>query len=179
MLFIETVRALLQREGLPFTQMDFSSERDFWLAYSPHSDLSLADENPVSVLKIDGGHEKAPLYMDFKTFQGGMKLWDLHFGEYDFEIFEYDEADILPVLLREIRAVLAGETHMICTWRNRNRHWRGDARFHVSPGDEDDQSAAFESAVRKIKRRQRRHRLFGSGVTCAVYSWHSYREFKC
>ena len=176
-LYLDDVRLLLQRAGIPFVQKDYANERAYLQAYFRRPNLKGRSDEPVSVLLVEGGSEKTPVWLEFLPGAEGMSFRDLYFGEYSFEFFQNGDNVIRQMLTETIRDILAGKIHVIASWNSRNLAWNGDYCFYIAPGEEDDDSDEYAAVLRRIERpRGWFSKRFGGENTYAVYNWHSYRE---
>ena len=158
---IENVMRILTEEGIAFTQVNepmnvgYGFGKGIWL-------------------RIDGGCKEAPLYIEFSVMN---KVFDLHFGRYSFELFEYSDECVLSELMKNIHAIMAGKTRIIWAWRTKSGGWHADACYYVAPGEEDDDSEEYAAALRRINRPVNwLARRLTRRVTYAIYDWYTYRE---
>lgn len=158
---IENVMRVLTEEGIVFSQVDEPVDVGYGFGEGVW-------------LKIDGGCMETPLYIEFSEYN---KVFDLHFGRYSYELFEYSSECILTELMKNIHAIMEGKTHIIWSWYTKSGRWHADACYYVAPGEEDDDSAEYQAALQRIERpRNAVSRLLTRRVTYAIYNWHSYRE---
>jgi len=157
---MENVIRILTEEGIAFTQV-----------YEP-TNVGYGFGKGIW-LQIDGGCKEAPLYIEFSVMN---KVFDLHFGRYSYELFEYSEECVLSELMKNIHAIMEGKTHIIWSWHTKSGRWHADACYYVAPGEDDD-FQEYHAALKRIDQpRNIISRFFMRRVTYAIYNWHSYRE---
>lgn len=176
-LYLDEVRLLLQRAGIPFVQEDYANEREYLQAYFRQPNLKRCSDELVSILLVEGGSEATPVWLEFLPGEEGVAFSDLYFGEYAFEMFQNGDEVIRETLAETIERILDGKIHVIVSWNSRNLAWNGDYCFYIAPGEEDDDSDEYAAVLRRIERpRGWFSKRFGGENTYAVYNWHSYRE---
>ena len=158
---IENIMRILTEEGIAFTQVDEPKNVGYGFGNGKW-------------LQIDGGCKEAPLYIEFSEHN---KVFDLHFGRYSYELFEYSEEGLLSELMNNIHAIMAEKTHIIWACKTNSGRWYADACYYVAPGEDDDDSAEYHAAIQRIERpRNMFSRFLTRRVTYAIYSWNTYRE---
>ena len=168
---------LLQQAEIPFVQKDYANEREYLQAHFHQPNLKRCSDESVSILLVNGGNAKTPVWLEFLPGEEGMAFRDLCFGEYSFEFFQNGDKVIRQTLTETIRDILAGKIHVIASWNSRNLAWNGDYCFYIAPGEADDDSDEYAAVLRRIERpRGWFSQRFGSETTYAIYNWHSYRE---
>ena len=176
-IYMDEVKVMLQRERIPFVEVQYPNEREYLKTYFRNPNLKGRNERAVFVLKIAGGNEKTPLWLEFQPGDGGMVFYDLYFGEYAFELFQNNDEMIRQTLTENIRNVLAGKIHVIVSWSGKNISWNGDACYYIAPGEADDDTEEYRKALRRIEKpRGWFGQRFGAETTYAIYNWYSYRE---
>ena len=176
-IYLVEVRLMLRQAGIPFVQKDYPNEREYLQAYFRQPNLKGRSAEPVSVLQVEGGNEKTPVWIEFLPGEEGMVLCDLYFGEYAFELFQNSDEVIRQTLTGTIRDILSGKIRVITSWTSKSIAWNGDQCFYIAPGEEEDDSAEYATALRKIEKpRGWFSQHFGTETTYAVYNWTAYRE---
>ena len=158
---LENIMQLLTEDGIAFTQVDeptnigYGFGKGIWL-------------------QIEGGCQEAPLYIEFSEYN---KVFDLHFGQYSYELFEYSEECLISELMNNIHAIMEGKTHIIWSWETKSGRWHADACYYIAPGEDDDDSSEYHAAIQRIERpRSMLSRFLTRRVTYAIYNWSTYRE---
>ena len=158
---IENIMRILTEEGIAFTLVDEPKNVGYGFSKGKW-------------LQIDGGCKEAPLYIEFSEYN---KVFDLHFGRYSYELFEYSDECVLSELMKNIHAIMEGKTHIICSWHTKSGRWHADACYYVAPGEGDDDSDEYYAALRRIERpRNMISRFLSRHITYASYNWNSYRK---
>ena len=161
MLAIENIMRILTEEGIAFAWVDEPKNVGYGFGKGKW-------------LQIAGGCKEAPLYIEFSEYN---KVFDLHFGRYSYELFEYSEESLLSELMNNIHAIMAGKTHIIWSWKTNSGRWYADACYYVAPGEDEDDSAAYHAAKQRIEHpRNFITRFLTQRVTYAIYNWNTYRE---
>ena len=176
---VDELKMQLEREHIDYIEKQFSTEREYLKTHFRNPNLKGRSEAPVSILLIDGGSHKMPVWLEFQPGAEGMVFYDLYFGEYGFELFQNNDEIIRQTVIETIRDILDGKIHVIASWNSKTCAWNGDASFYISPGEDDDDSDAYEKALRRIEKpRGWFSRRWGVETTYAVYNWNSYCEIK-
>ena len=87
---IESIMQILSEEGIAFTLVDEPKNVGYGFGKGKW-------------LQIDGGCKEAPLYIEFSEYN---KVFDLHFGRYSYELFEYSDECVLSELMKNIHAIM-------------------------------------------------------------------------
>ena len=161
MITLENIKRVLTEEGISYTQVEqpekvgFGFGKGIWL-------------------QIEGGCREAPMYIEFSVMN---KVFDLHFGRYSYELFEYSEEHVLSALMENIHAIMDGKTHIIWAFNTKRDSWCWDACYYIAPGEADDDTEEYRKALRRIEKpRGWFGQRLGAETTYAIYNWYSYRE---
>ena len=174
---MDEVRLMLQQAGIPFVRKDYPNEREYLRAHFRQPNLKGRSDKTLSVLRVEGGSEKTPVWLEFLSGEAGLAFCDLYFGEYAFEMCQNSDEVIRQTLTETICDILSGKIHVIASWNSKNLSWNGDRCFYIAPGEDEDDSAEYAAALRKIEKpRGWFSQHFGMETTYAVYNWTTYRE---
>lgn len=165
---LEEGRQLLAREGLPFIELRFETERDFFSAVCPWAVTAAGRKAPVTVLRAEAPNGRRHLELQFMED----RLVDLFFGGFSFELWE--ESDPEKALLESIRLVTGGQSWVSITVNAKTNRWMGDGWFPVNDG-----SGTLRQALSKLEcPRAWWKRLPGSRRIYEVYDWNEYHRIE-
>ena len=101
---------------------------------------------------------------------------ELSFGDYCFEMFDYNEEMLADALLNRIKEIQSGNFVVIIANNLKNRHWLGDACFDLNDDDDAFGRQGFEKAMGRInKPKGLLSRLFRTQKQYEIYDWNTYQ----
>ena len=105
--------AMLTARGLTVTRRDFSTEREYYASLGWPT--KHAKDHPVTLLIAENPHHAKHLRFQWNHENGGSRLYDMAFGDYDYELFIMDVPDEggLEWLEEMVDEVLRGDIHVI------------------------------------------------------------------
>ena len=97
---------------------------------------------------------------------------NLWFGEFDYEMFDYNEKMLAEDLLHNITEIIKGSSIVIIMHDMKHRRWGADARFDLSDGEE----IEFQKTMERIEKPKSLFaKLMKSKKQYEIYDWNTYR----
>ena len=172
---VEESVAMLTAKGLTVTRRDFSTEREYYASLGWPT--KHAKDHPVTLLIAENPHHAKHLRFQWNHENGGSRLYDMAFGDYDYELFIMDVPDEggLEWLEEMVDEVLRGDIHVINRTNARTGRWEADACFTHSDEPEMDNMDEYAAALARIRKRDASwFHPFGRNTKYEIYSWDSY-----
>ncbi|MBQ9779459.1 MAG: hypothetical protein IJW00_00795, partial [Clostridia bacterium] len=82
---VEESAAMLTAKGLTVTRRDFPTEREYYTSLGWPT--KHAKDHPVTLLTAENPHHAKHLRFQWNHENGGSRLYDMAFGDYDYELF--------------------------------------------------------------------------------------------
>ena len=99
----------------------------------------------------------------------------MRFGDYGFEMFDYNEEMLANDLLDHIKEIQSGNFTVIVANNLKSKSWIGDACFNLNDDDAFGK-AGFERAMKRIKKTKGLiSKLLKSSKQYEIYDWNSYQ----
>ena len=168
---IAELEAILSARGLTAVREEYTVKE--WCAMRgwPRPNLKQADA-PVTVLRVKNPLHSKDLYFHFREADGGLVLWNMYFGSYDYEYF-----NDRPSVAEEIDTVLRDALYVVTWDRVRYVPHGIDSAYWISDVPELDDSAELADALARLRGKASKGAwLFGKEGYFAVYSWNTYER---
>ena len=166
---LEEGKRFLEGEKLPFAELRFETERDYWNNVTPWSHpTDRGQDGPVTVLRIEAPNGRR--HVDLQFLKGS--FLDLWFGGFGFELWE--ATDLRSELLYYIRQIMRGRSYCTVSVNLKRMKWAGDGYFSEEEGDSGIR-AELETLYRP---KTRRERLFRTRFLHEVYDWNEYHRIE-
>ncbi len=168
---IAELETTLAARGLTAVREDYTTKEWYAIRGWPRPNRKQGD-TPIVVLRVKNPLHGRDLCFDFHWNKGELVLWNMYFGDYDYEWFNYgppvDQAideilrdGITVVRWSKVRAV----PHGICS-----AYW-------ISDDPEEDDSEELADAVARLRKKAAKGAwLFGKEGKFEVYSWNTYES---
>lgn len=168
------VEKLLIENALPFEQIDYKNEADFFAHIAKFSYLKNASNEKVYTLVIYSNNKKKNIEIQFdKNFV----FVDLYFGEFSFEMFECSKEALPKELIDNIKEIMNCKVHFIVKNNLKKQNWAGDAAYFDDITLPFNDFFDYEKAVRKIEgKKSFIERLFHTKKEYEIYDWNNYRS---
>ena len=166
---IAELETLLAARGLTAVREDYTVRE--WCAIQgwPRPGRKQGD-TPIVVLRVKNPLHGKDLCFDFHASKGDLVLWNMYFGGYDYEWFNYR-----PPVAEEIDRVL-GDGITVIRWSKVRAVPHGIySAYQVSDDPEEDDSLELAEAVARLRKKAAKGAwLFGKEGKFEVYSWNTY-----
>lgn len=163
---LKEARQLLAREGLPFTELHFERERDFFESVCPWTGTGAGRKDPVTVLRVEAPNGRRHLDLQFVED----RLADLFFGGFSFELWQDENPE--TALLENIRLVTGGQSWVSIAVNGKTGRWMGDGWFPVNDGN-----GTLREKLRRLEGpKVWWKRLLGSRRIYELYDWNEYHR---
>ena len=166
---IAELETLLAARGLTAVREDYTVRE--WCAIQgwPRPDRKQGDA-PVVILRVKNPLHGKDLCFEIHSIKGDLALWNMYFGGYDFEWFNYGA----PVDQEIDRVLRDGLT--IVTWSKVRYVPHGIySAYWISDDPEEDDSLELAEVVARLRKKAEKGAwLFGKEGKFEVYSWNTY-----
>jgi len=164
------VSELLKNNGISFEQTEHESQEAYFSHFSmysywgPHKNAS----HKVIVLTVKSPNGKKNIELQFNEVGNEFIFYNFYFGEFDYEMFNYNEEMLADDILTNIRDIMQGDVTII----QRYGRWGSEARY-----DRDEYDYELKRALERIQRPKGMiARLFRSKSIYEIYDWNTYRS---
>ncbi len=171
---LSEAKALLQSHSIQFQEMEFANEAEFFKHIHPYPCVNSAKENPIYALIIHSANGKKHIELQFEKKEKEYVFWDLWFGDFCFEYFEYDEDG--KSLIEHICEIMEGNQVFIVVNNPKTKRWIADAQYDKADSDDDMfGEVGFQKALTKIRKKKTFfERMFGFSRSYEIYDWNTY-----
>lgn len=170
---LEEGKTLLQKENIPFQEVDYPNEAAFYRHIALFPCLRNRSDCKVKALVIKSRHGIQNIELQFSCKDDGYQLVDLYFGEFPFELSEFYEWWIRETLLGEIKEIMDGKMMVLVANDLCRKKWCADMGFDLE--DEDDM-AYFAKLYARIKRKKGfLAKLLKRKMRYEIFDFNSYR----
>lgn len=110
------------------------------------------------------------LNLDFTLYNrnNNFVVYDLWFGGYSFELFDFDDDDLADVILDNIKTVVGNKMHIIFARNAKTDKWFCDCAFYECDDDFEDDMDDYEDTMKRIRKK------IGRTDKYEVYTWKDY-----
>lgn len=173
---LEEGKTLLQKENIPFQEVDYPNEADFFRYVSLFPYLSNAKSCRVKALVIKSRHGIKNIALQFNQTEAAFCFADLYFGGYTPEFFRLTHRELLEELPDALRKIMRGEIGVIMADDLSRKKQCWDGAFDLSSDDflgYDD----FWTAVKSIETEKKsiRAKLLKRKMRYEIFDFNSYR----
>ena len=174
---LNDAKILLSENNIDFNVCEYENEATYW----HHSTLFPYTKNArnfrVTTLVIASKNEKKNIELQFNYVGNEFHFEELRFGDYCFEMFDYNEEMLADDLLDCIKEIQSGNFVVIIANDLKNRRWLGDACFDLNDDDDDAFGRhGFEKAMERInKPKGLLSKLFRTQKQYEIYGWNTYQ----
>ncbi len=167
-------KELLSENNIPYEMCEFDDEATYWHHTTLFPHTKNAKKCKVIALIIKSNNEKKNIEIQFNSFDDDFLFEELYFGDYSFEMFDYNEDMLSNDLLSRINEIQSGDFVVIVANNLKNKSWLGDSCFDLNDDDVFG-NAGFEKAMQRIKKPKGFiSRLFKSKKQYEIYDWNTY-----
>ena len=169
-MIIAELETILAARGLTAVREEYTTKEWYAIQGWPRPGRKQGD-TPIVVLRVKNPLHGKDLCFDFHESKGDLVLWNMYFGAYDYEWFNYR-----PSVDQEIDAVLHDEIYVV-TW-DRVRYVPSGIQNVYEVSDDparENESAELSHVVARLRKKAAKGAwLFGKEGKFEVYSWNTY-----
>ena len=168
-MIIAELETVLAARGLTAMREEYTTKEWYAIQGWPRPGRKQGD-TPIVVLRVKNPLHGKDLCFDFHRNNGDLVLWNMYFGDYDYEWFNYR-----PPVAEEIDRVL-GDGITVIRWSKVRAVPHGIySAYRVSDDPEEDDSLELAEAVARLRKKAAKGAwLFGKEGRFEVYSWNTY-----
>ena len=173
---LDDAKILLSENNIEFNVCEYENEATYWHHKMLFPYTKNARNCKVTTLVIVSKNKKKNIELLFNYVDNEFCFEELCFGDYSFEMFDYNEEKLPNDLQDRIKEIQSGNFVVIIANDLKNRRWLGDAGFDLSDNDDAFDRQGFEKAMRRInKPKGLFSRLFRTQKQYEIYDWNSYQ----
>ena len=173
---LSEAKELLIKNNISFKLFEFENETE----YFHHSILfpytKKARSNKVIAVVIESKNGKKNIELQFNDVNGTYQFEEMLFGEFCYEMFDYNEEMLAEDLIYNITEIIEGNMAVIVLNDIKNKRWLADARFDLSDDDAEFGKPGFQKVMQKIEKpKSFLSKLIKSKSQYEIYDWNTYR----
>jgi len=173
---LNDAKTLLSENDVNFDVCKYENEATYWQHRMLFPHTKNAKNCRVITLIIVSNNNKKNIELQFNEVGDEFRFEELSFGDYCFEMFDYNEEMLAEDLLTSIKEIQSGNFVVIIANNLKSRHWLGDACFDLNDDDDVFGRQGFEKAIGRINKPKRLlSRLFRTQTQYEIYDWNTYR----
>ena len=170
-------KMLLEKRRIPYQTAQYENEADYFRHLAPFPNLGNARNCKVAVLVIPSVNGVKDIELQFNRRRGEYIFEDLRFGDYSFEMFDWDPDLLEADLLERIGQIVDGKLTVILCNDLKGKRWLGDACFDLKDDDNVFGAPGFREAMDKIEKPKTFwQKLTGQRLQYDIYDWRTYRQ---
>ncbi len=170
-------KILMERHRIPYQTAQYENEEAYYrhLALFPYT--KNARDCKVIALVIPAVNGVMDIELQFNQKRGEYVFWDLFFGDYCFDMFDYNPDMLEADLLEYIGQIVDGKLAVIVSNDLKRKRWLGDACFDLTDDDNVFGEPGFRAAVARAERPKTFwQKLTGKRIQYDIYDWRTYRQ---
>lgn len=172
---LSDAKILLSENDIDFVVCEYENEATYWHHRMLFHYTKNARNCKVITLIIASNNKKKNIELQFNDVGNEYRFEEMSFGDYRFEMFDYNEEMLADDLLNRIKEAQSGNIVVIIANDLKNRRWLGDACFDLNEDDVFGRQD-FEKAMERInKPKGLLTRLFRTQKQYEIYDWNSYQ----
>lgn len=173
---LDEAKVLLSENNISFELCEFNNEGEYWR----HTTLFPYTKNAKSCKVIDiiirSNNGKKNIELQFNAVGDVFRFEELWFGDYTYEMFDYNEDMLADDLIRNILEIKQGNLIVIVRNDIRKKRLLADACFDLSADDDAFGNPGFQKALQRIKRPKGLFsKLRREKEQYEIYGWDSYQ----
>lgn len=173
---LSEAKELLIENNISFELLEFENETE----YFHHSILfpytKKARSNKVIAIVMESKNGKKNIELQFNEIDGVYRFEEMRFGEFCYEMFDYNEEMLAEDLIHNITEIKKGILIVIVLNDIKNQRWLADACFDLSDDDEEFGKMGFQKAMKKIEKpKSFLEKLKKSKIQYEIYDWNTYQ----
>lgn len=104
---------LLKSNNVPFELCKYKNEKEYLKHLMLYSNTKYASDNEIIVLEIKSNNNHKNIELEFELVEDNYIFVNLMFGEYDYEMFDWNENTLNDDLINEINKIINGKSTVI------------------------------------------------------------------
>ena len=149
---LSEAKLLLEKRCIPYRIAQYENQTEYYLHLSPFSTVAHAKNCKVTALVIPSVNGVKDIELQFDQKRGEYVFADLYFGDYSFEMFDYNPDMLEADLLDQIGEIVDGKTAFIVSNDLKRKRWRSDACFDLTDDDNVFGEPGYREAIEHLMR---------------------------
>lgn len=173
---LDEAKALLSENNISFELQEFNNEAEYWhhTTLFPYTKNASPCKVVAIIIKSDNG--KKDIELQFKAVDDLFYFEELWFGDYCYEMLDYNEDMLADDLIRNILEIKQGNLKVIVLNDIRKKRWLGDSCFNLTDDDKLFGEPGFQKALQEINKPKG---LFSKFLKLKkqyeIYDWNTYQ----
>ena len=168
-------KRLLAENDFVFEISEFEDEATYWHHTMLFPYTKNAKNCKVIALIITSSNGKKNIELQFNAVDGDFLFEELRFGDFCFEMFDYNEEMLVGDLLDRINKIKSGTCSVIVANDLKNKRWLGDFCFDMN-NDDHFGKTGFEKAIQIIQAPKGFiSKLLKARKQYEIYDWNTYK----
>ena len=173
---LNDAKILLSENNIVFDMREFENETAYWHHVSMFPYTKNAKPCKVIALIIQSNNGRNDIELQFNAVDNLFRFEELWFGDYSFEMFDYNEEMLADDLLDHIKEIQSGSFVVIVANDLKKKSWLGDACFDLNDEDDAFGESGFEKAMKRIRKPKGLiSKLFRTQKQYEIYDWNTYQ----
>ena len=172
---LHEAKTLLTENNLAFETSEFETEATYWHHTMLFPYTKNARNCKVIALIITSNNRKKNIELQFNAVGDDFLFEELRFGDFCFEMFDYNEEMLVNDLLHRINEIKSGTFSVIVANDLKNKRWLGDSCFDMNDDDHFGKPG-FEKAIQIIQAPKGFiSKLLKARKQYEIYDWNTYK----
>ncbi len=168
-------KELLIQNDITFEVLEFETEAEYWLHATSFPYTKNAKSCKVIAIIIKSKNEKKNIELQFNDVDGESYFEELRFGDYCYEMFDYNEEMLSDDLINYILEIMQGNLRVINLTDLTKKRWLADACFDLNDDDAFGE-VGFQKAMKRIEKpKSFLSKLKRSKKQYEIYDWNTYQ----
>lgn len=173
---LDEAKVLLSENNIPFELCEFHNETEYWRHTTLFPYTKNAKSCKVTAMIIRSNNGKKDIELQFNAVGDVFRFEELWFGDYTYEMFDYNKDTLADDLIRNILEIKQGKLIIIVRNDIRKKRLLADACFDLSDEDNAFGELGFQKALQRIKRPKGLFsKLRRVKEQYEIYGWDSYQ----
>ncbi|MBQ8783367.1 MAG: hypothetical protein IJZ57_06300 [Clostridia bacterium] len=175
MMTLTEAKELLNKNNIAFNLLEFENETEYFHHSFMFPYTKSARSDKVTAIVIESNNGKKNIELQFNEIDGVYQFEEMLFGEFCYEMFNYNEEMLADDLIHNIKEIKTGNLTVIVLNDIKNHRWLSDARFDLSDDDEGFGKTGFQKAMKKIEKpKSFLSKINKSKFQYEIYDWNTY-----
>jgi len=173
---LDEAKALLTENNISFELRKYENETAYWRHTALFPYTKNARPCKVTAIVIRSNNLKKDIELQFNSVDDVFCFEELRFGDYCFEMFDYNEKMLTDDLLNHIYEIKDGSFVVIVANDIKKRCWIGDACFDLNDDDDAFGKPGFQKAMQRIRKPKGFFSvLLKSKKQYEIFDWNTYQ----
>lgn len=173
---LDEAKVLLSENNILFELCEFHNEAEYWRHTTLFPYTKNAKSCKVTAMIIRSNNGKKDIELQFNAVGDVFRFEELWFGDYTYEMFDYNEDTLADDLIHNILEIKQGNLIIIVRNDIRKKRLLADACFDLSDEDNAFGEPGFQKALQRIKRPKGLFsKLCRVKEQYEIYGWDSYQ----